>query len=151
MGEATAEGRGGPEARVEERDPQREGAKAVGPVPTVRGGAEEDVVFGGEVRREAAEGGRAAAQTGVRNDDEGRRHVVVLTPEAGKCIGVRACEGNEHTVVSPKAARLFGSERVMLTRTVQVMGPSGIPIRVEETCTIVSPYGLLSEPPATGS
>jgi hypothetical protein len=48
---------------------------------------------------------------------------VVLTPEGGKCIGVRACNGKEHTVLSRKAAQLFGSVREMLTRPFEVKGP----------------------------
>jgi hypothetical protein len=67
--------------------------------------------------------------------------VVVLTPEGGKCIGVRACESGEHAAGSRKAARLFGSERVMLTRPCELKGPSGSPVRVEETCTMIYPLG----------
>jgi hypothetical protein len=94
------------------------------------------------IRREtAAGGGRAAAQEEIPEDDEGRRHVVVLTPEGGKCIGVRACEGEEHTVVSQRASRLFGSERELLMRPFEVKGPSGIPVRVDETCTMIFPLG----------
>ncbi len=103
------------------------------PVPVVCRGAEENAVRGGMIRRETAAGGRAAAQEEIPEDDEGRRHVVVLTPEGGKCIGVRACEGEEHTVVSQRAARLFGAKREMLTRQFEVKGPSGIPVRVDET------------------
>ncbi len=126
-GEAASDVRGGPEAHAVEHELRREEDKA--PDPVVRRGAEEDAVFGGETRREAAVGGgQAAARTGVLDDDEGRKHVVVLTPEGGKCISVRVCEGEEHTVVRRKAARLFRSERVILTRPFEVKGPSGIPV-----------------------
>jgi hypothetical protein len=48
---------------------------------------------------------------------------VVLSPEGGKYIGVRACGGEEHTVFSWKAAQLFGLEREILTRPFEVRGP----------------------------
>jgi hypothetical protein len=52
--------------------------------------------------------GRAAAQRGVQDKEEGRRHVVVLTLEGGQLIGVRACDGSELTVVSQAAAERYG-------------------------------------------
>jgi hypothetical protein len=74
-------------------------------VPVVCGGAEEGAVLGTEVRQKVTGGGgRSAARAEVTDDEEGRRHMVVLTPEGGKCFGVRACNGQEHTVVSWKAA-----------------------------------------------
>jgi hypothetical protein len=43
--------------------------------------------------------------------------------------------------VSRKTARLFGSERVMLTRPFEVKGPSGKPVCIEETCSVIFPLG----------
>jgi hypothetical protein len=65
--------------------------------------------------------------------------VVVLTPEGGKCISVRACKGNKNTIVSRKTALLFGSDRTRLAWPMEVVGPSGIPIRVEETRAMTFP------------
>ncbi len=116
------------------------GVGVADPAPTVRRGAEGDAVFGGETHREAAAGGgRAAAEREVQERDEGRRNMAVLTPEGGQCISVRACEGSEHTVESRTAALLFWSERRMLAKPLEVKGLSGIPVRVEETCSMIFP------------
>jgi hypothetical protein len=55
--EATPEGQGGPEVRLEEREPGRKGAKEAGPVPVVLRGAEKGAVLGDEVCQEVAGGG----------------------------------------------------------------------------------------------
>ncbi len=50
------------------------------------------------------------------------------------------CQAEER-FMSRRAARLYGSERVMLTRPFEVKRPSGTPIRIEETCTMIFPLG----------
>ncbi len=86
-------------------------------------------------------GSRAAARTGVPEDDKGRRHVMVITPEGGQCIGVRAFEGAEHTILSREDTRRNGAEREVLARLFEVKGPPGIRVRKEETCIMVFPLG----------
>ncbi len=110
------------------------------PAPTVCRGAEGDAVFGSETHREeAACGGRAAAQREVQESEDGVRNMGVLTPEGGQCISMRAGEDSKHTVESRTAAQLFRSERRMLVKPLEVKGLSGIPVRVEETYSMVFP------------
>jgi hypothetical protein len=73
-------------------------------------------------------GGLKAALAGVPDDEEGGRHIVVLTLEGGKHIGVRACGGEEHTVISRKAAQLYGLDREILARSFKVKEPPVIPV-----------------------
>jgi hypothetical protein len=112
------------------------------PIPVVRRAAEYDAVSGSEAHQETAVGGdQTAARAGVSDDDEGRRHVIVITPEGGQCIGVRACAGAEHTVVSREDTRRYGAEKEVLARPFEVKGPLGILVRIEDVCVMVFPLG----------
>jgi hypothetical protein len=65
--------------------------------------------------------------------------VVVLTPEGGQLIGVRAYGGSELTVVSQVAAVQYGIDRAKLQTPLKLEGPSGTPTRATEICTVVFP------------
>jgi hypothetical protein len=67
--------------------------------------------------------------------------VAVLTPGGIQRISVRACKDSEHTIMSQRAAGLYGSEKKMLAKPLKIVGPSGLPIRVEETCNMMFPLG----------
>ncbi len=64
---------------------------------------------------------------------------MVLTPEGGQLIGVRACEDSELTIVSQATAIRCGVDRTTLQTPLMLKGPTGTPTRATETCTMVFP------------
>jgi hypothetical protein len=54
---------------------------------------------------------------------------------------MRACGDAEHTVMSQRAARLYGLEKKKLREPLEVVGPSGVLVCVEETYEVLFPLG----------
>jgi hypothetical protein len=136
--EAAPEYWDGLEAWGRGRMPRQEGVEAAGPVPAVQG-TTGDTVRGDEVRQEMTSGDGAAVRTRVRDEDEGRRHMVVLTPEGGQLIGVRGYEDSELTIVSRAAAARCGTDRAALPKPLMLKGPAGTLTCAMEICTVVFP------------
>jgi hypothetical protein len=112
--EAAPEDWDGLEARGGGLTPRQQGIDAASPVSTVRG-TTGNAVRCDEIRREMT-------RAGVQDEDEGRRHVVVMTPEGGQLIDVRACEDSELTIVSRAAAVRCGIDRAALPTPLMLEG-----------------------------
>jgi hypothetical protein len=65
----------------------------------------------------------------------------ILTPEGVSHIGVRVCRNSQYTVVSWRAAELYGLEKRKLKRPLGIMGPSGTLTYVEEDYEVLFPAG----------
>jgi hypothetical protein len=116
----------------------RKRGQAANTVSATRGTAGDAAISGG-ICRGAASGDGAAGRRGVRDEDEGCRHVVVLTPEGGQLIGVRTYEDSEFTIVSQATAVGCGTDRATLQTPLMLKGPTGAPTCATEICTMVFP------------
>ncbi len=65
--------------------------------------------------------------------------MVVLTPDGGQLINVGVGRGFEFSVVSQRTAARYGVGRAKLEAPLALEGPSGVPMRATETCTMAFP------------
>jgi hypothetical protein len=94
---------------------------------------------GGEGRRGTKSGTRARGRGGSPEECGGLQCVVVLMPDSGPLINVGIGRGFEFSVVSQRTAVRYGVDRSKLEAPLALEGPSGVPMRATEICTIAFP------------
>jgi hypothetical protein len=138
--EASPEDWDGLEARDRGCTPRREGVEAASPVSAVQG-TTGDTICGNEVPREMTNGGRTAVRMRAWDEEEGRRQVVVLTPEGGQPNGVRCYKDSELAIVSRAVAvaARCGTDRAALPTPLMLEWPAGMLTCTTKICTMVFP------------
>ncbi len=139
---APGEGPCGERSRSATRDagcvPRRDGSKATGRRPAMRGeedSADED----GEERRGLVSGAHARGNQESLEEWGGLQRVVVLMPGGGQLINMGIGRGFEFSVVSQRTATRYAVDGTKLQTPIMLEGPSGASTRATELCTIVFP------------